>query len=463
LQLSLPSDIIYTGRIIAAVYTVKMLNQIFKLKQAGTSIRTEIIGGITTFMTMSYIIFVQPAVLSQLGMDFGAVMMATCLASALATLLMAFLANYPIALAPAMGHNFYFVFGICLALGVPWQVALGANFISGLVFVLLAFFGLREILLNAVPASLKHAIAVGIGLLIALIGFEWSGIVVATPGTLVGLGNLSSQPVVLSIIGIAIISIMMVKKVRGGILIGIIACAIIGWFMGIVEFTGLVSAPPRISSTLFKLDIAGALSLKLLPVIFILFFLDLFDTVGTLIGVGEEGGFIKEGKLPRARQALLSDALGTVAGTCLGTSTVTSYIESSAGISQGARTGLSNLVTALLFLLSIFFFPAVKMIGGGYASGGGLILYPVIAPALIVVGCIMLKNVVKIQWNDYSEAIPSFLTLAIMTFTFSITEGIAFGFISYSLLKLASRRFRQVHWIIYLFSLLFVLRYIFLK
>ncbi len=440
-----------------------MLDRLFKLKQSGANIRTEIIGGITTFMTMSYIIFVQPAVLSQAGMDFGAVMMATCLASALATILMAFLSNYPIALAPAMGHNFYFVFGICLALGVSWQVALGANFISGFTFVILALFGLREMLLNAVPASLKNAIAVGIGLLIALIGFEWSGIVVSSPGTLVGFGNIKSQPVILSLLGIIIISIMMMKKIKGAILIGIIISAFLGWLMGIVKFYGFISPPPRLSPTLFKLDILGALSLKMLPVIFILFFLDLFDTVGTLIGVGEEGGFIKNGKLPRARGALLSDALGTVTGTCLGTSTVTSYIESSTGISQGARTGLSNLVTALLFLLSIFFFPVVKMIGGGYTSDGGLTLYPVIAPALIIVGCIMLKNVAKIQWNDYTEAIPCFLTLTIMTFTFSITEGIAFGFISYALLKLVSRRLKEVHWIIYLFAFLFILRYIFLK
>ena len=440
-----------------------MLNRIFKLTQAGTNIRTEIIGGITTFMTMSYIIFVQPAILSQAGMDFGSVMMATCLASALATILMAFLANYPIALAPAMGHNFYFVFGICLAIGIPWQIALGANFISGFIFVILAFFGLREMLLNAVPDSLKNAIAVGIGLLIALIGFEWSGIVVANPGTLVGFGDIRSQPAILSIFGIIIISIMMIKRVKGAILIGMAISAFLGWLMGIVEFYGFVSLPPQISPTLFKLDILGALTLRMLPVIFILFFLDLFDTVGTLIGVGEEGGFIKEGKLPRARKALLSDALGTVAGTCLGTSTVTSYIESSTGISQGARTGLCNLVTASLFLLSIFFFPLVKMIGGGYTAEEGLTLYPVIAPALIIVGCFMLKNVVKIQWRDYTEAIPCFLTLTTMAFTFSITEGIAFGFISYSLFKLVSRRYKEVHWIIYLFAFLFILRYIFLK
>lgn len=440
-----------------------MLNRLFKLQESGTNIRTETIGGITTFMTMSYIIFVQPAILSRTGMDFGAVMMATCLSSALATILMAFLANYPVALAPAMGHNFYFVFGVCLAMGVPWQTALGANFISGLIFVALAFFGLRETLLNAVPDSLKNAIAVGIGMLIALIGFEWSGIVVANEGTLVGLGDLASPPVILSILGIAIISVLMINKIKGAILIGIIISAFLGWLMGMAEFTGFIGPPPRISPTLFKLNISAALTLKLLPVIFILFFLDLFDTVGTLIGAAEQGGFIKEGKLPRARGALLSDALGTVAGTCLGTSTVTSYIESSTGISQGARTGLSNLITASLFLLSIFFFPLVKMIGGGYALEGGLTLYPVIAPALIIVGCLMFKNVVKIQWSDYTEAIPCFLTLTTMAFTFSITEGIAFGFISYSLFKLFSGKRKQAHWIIYLFAVLFVLRYIFLK
>ena len=441
-----------------------MLDRLFRLKEAGTNVRTEIIGGLTTFMTMSYIIFVQPAVLSQLGMDFGAVMMATCLSSAIATLLMAFLANYPIALAPAMGHNFYFVFGVCFALGIPWQVALGANFISGLIFVILAFFGLRAMLLNAVPDSLKNAIAVGIGLLIALIGFEWSGIVVANPGTLIGLGKLNSQPVILSIIGIIIISILMIYKIKGAILMGIIISAFIGWLMGLVKFTGLVSVPPGIAPTLFKLNISAALTWKLLPVIFILFFLDLFDTVGTLIGVGEEGGFIQQGKLPRARAALLSDALGTITGTCLGTSTVTSYIESSTGISQGARTGLSNVITALLFLLSIFFFPLVKMIGGGYIPDeGGITLYPVVAPALIIVGCIMIKNVVRIKWSDLTEAIPCFLTLTTMVFSFSITEGIAFGFISYSLLKLLSGKAGEVHWIIYLFAFLFILRYIFLK
>ncbi|MCM8823836.1 MAG: NCS2 family permease [Candidatus Omnitrophica bacterium] len=440
-----------------------MWEKLFKLKEAGTDIHTEIIGGVTTFMTMCYIIFVQPAVLSRLGMDFGAVMVATCLSSAIATILMAFLANYPIALAPAMGHNFYFVFGVCLALGVSWQVGLGANFISGLIFVILTFFGFREKLINAVPPSLKNAIAVGIGMLIAFIGLEWSGIVVATPGTFVGLGNLKELPVILSIFGIVIISALIVKRVKGAILIGMGISSILGWLMGMIEFRGFVSMPPKITPTFLKLDIRGAMKLELLPVIFVLFFLDLFDTVGTLIGVSQEGGFIRNGKLPKAGRALLSDALGTVTGTCLGTSTVTSYIESSAGISQGARTGLSNLVTALLFLLSIFFYPLIKIVAGGYQKEAGLTLYPIIAPGLIVVGCLMIRNVVKISWDDFTEAMPAFFTILTITFTFSITEGIAFGFIAYSLLKLVSYRYKEVDGIVYLFAILFILRYIFLK
>ncbi|MCM8826779.1 MAG: NCS2 family permease [Candidatus Omnitrophica bacterium] len=440
-----------------------MWEKLFKLKEAGTDIHTEIIGGVTTFMTMCYIIFVQPAVLSRLGMDFGAVMVATCLSSAIATILMAFLANYPIALAPAMGHNFYFVFGVCLALGVSWQVGLGANFISGLIFVILTFFGFREKLINAVPPSLKNAIAVGIGMLIAFIGLEWSGIVVATPGTFVGLGNLKELPVILSIFGIVIISALIVKRVKGAILIGMGISSILGWLMGMIEFRGFVSMPPKITPTFLKLDIRGAMKLELLPVIFVLFFLDLFDTVGTLIGVSQEGGFIRNGKLPKAGRALLSDALGTVTGTCLGTSTVTSYIESSAGISQGARTGLSNLVTALLFLLSIFFYPLIKIVAGGYQKEAGLTLYPIIAPVLIVVGCLMIRNVVKISWDDFTEAMPAFFTILTITFTFSITEGIAFGFIAYSLLKLVSYRYKEVDGIVYLFAILFILRYIFLK
>ncbi|MFH1768004.1 MAG: NCS2 family permease, partial [Candidatus Omnitrophota bacterium] len=317
---------------------VKVIENIFSIKSSGSNIKQEIIGGFTTFITMSYIIFVQPAVLSACGMDKDAVIIATCLGSAIATILMAFLANYPIALAPGMGHNFYFAYVICLGMGISWPVALGANFISGALFIILAFFGLREKLINAVPSSLKNAIAVGIGLLIALIGLEWSGLIVQAPGTLIGLGDIKSSYVLLSLFGITVISILMSLKVKGAILIGIIINTAVALSSGMAQFHGIIGRPSSITPTFLKLDIIGALNINMIGVIFTLFFLDLFDTVGTLIGVSQEAGFIKEGKLPKARGALLSDAVGTVVGTCLGTSTITSYIESSTGIAQGART-----------------------------------------------------------------------------------------------------------------------------
>lgn len=438
-----------------------MFEKIFQLQEKGTSVTQEAIGGLTTFMTMSYIIFVQPAVLSAAGMDFGSVMVATCLSSALATFLMAFLANYPIALAPAMGHNFFFVYTICLAMGVPWQTALGANFISGAAFIILAIFGLREMLVNAIPESLKQAIAVGIGLFIALIGFQWAGIVVYRPGTVLGLGDLHSPPVLLALFGLLLITVLYTLKVKGAIVLGILVTALIGVPTGIVTYYGVVSTPPSVAPTVFKLNVGAALTLSLLPTVFILFFLDLFDTVGTLIGVSEQAGFIKDGKLPRARKALLADAVGTLFGTIMGTSTVTSYIESSTGVASGARTGLANIVTALLFLVALLFYPLVKMIGGGYALNGST-LYPVTAPALIIVGTLMMCGVTKIKWQDATEAIPAFLTIVIMPYAYSITEGIAVGFIFYALLKLVTGKIREVHPILLVFAALFVLRYIFL-
>ncbi|MGB3341924.1 MAG: NCS2 family permease [bacterium] len=438
-----------------------MLEKIFKLKTNNTTVSQEMIGGTTTFMTMAYIIFVQPAVLSAAGMDFGAVMIATCLSSAVATFLMAFLANYPIALAPAMGHNFFFVYTICLAMGVPWQTALGANFISGAAFIILAIFGLREMLINAIPNSLKQAIAVGIGLFIALIGFQWAGIVVYKPGTILGFGDLHSPPVLLAIFGLLFITALYTYKIKGAIAIGIIVTALIGIPFGIVKYQGIISTPPSVAPTFFKLNIGAAFTLSLLPTIFILFFLDLFDTVGTLIGVSEQAGFVKDGKLPRARRALLSDAIGTLFGTIMGTSTVTSYIESSTGVASGARTGLANLLTGILFLIALFFYPLVKMIGGGYAIEGG-VLYPVTAPALIIVGTLMMSGVSRIKWDDLTEAIPAFLTIVIMPYAYSITEGIAVGFIFYALLKTITGKIKEVHPILIIFTILFILRYIFL-
>lgn len=436
------------------------LERRFLLSASGTTVRTEMLAGVTTFLTLAYIIFVQPVVLSSCGMDFGAVVVATCVASALATLLMAFLANYPIAVAPAMGHNFFFAFAVVAGMKVPWQVALGAVAIAGTLFILTAGIGLREKLITAIPTSLKHGIAVGIGLLIALVGLEWSGIIVDSPGTLVTLGSLHSAPVLLSLAGLAIMSILFALNVRGAVLGGMAAATVIGLLLGIVQFKGVFSAPPSIAPTFLQLDILGAFKPEMIAVIFVFFFLALFDSVGTLVGVASQAGLMRGGTLPRAKQALLSDAIGTVAGAGLGTSTVTAYIESATGVAAGGRTGLANCVTALLFLLALPFYPLVQMIGGGYQTPEGKVLYPVIAPALIVVGTMMMKGVREVPWDDMSEAIPAFLTIVLMPLAFSITEGIAFGFISYSLLKVASGRAREAHWLVHLFAVLFVIRYV---
>ena len=440
-----------------------MLEKLFRLQESGTTVKREIVAGCTTFMTLSYIIFVQPAVLSAAGLDSGAVMAATCITSALAMVLMALLANYPIALAPGMGHNFYFTFTVCLTLGVSWQNALGAVFIAGVLFILLFFVGLREKVMTILPVSLRNAIPAGIGLLIALVGLEWAGLIVDHPATYVTLGDLKSPPALLSLFGVIVIAVLFALKVRGAILIGILASTVVGLITGMVKFQGVVSAPPSIAPTFLKLQIPNILvDPKMISVIFIFIFLDLFDTVGTLVGVGEQGGFMVDGKLPKARQALLSDAVATSAGALLGTSTVTSYIESASGISAGGRTGLTSIVTAILMLLALFFNPLIKMVGAGYPIGENMFLYPIVAPALIIIGSLMLKNVVSIDWDDVTEAIPAFLTLLLMPLTISITEGIAFGFISYALLKLVTRQGRQVHWLIYLFAVLFVARYIWL-
>ncbi|MFQ5787338.1 MAG: NCS2 family permease [Thermodesulfobacteriota bacterium] len=440
-----------------------MIERLFHLKESGTNVRVETVAGVTTFMTLSYIIFVQPAVLGAAGMNPGAVMVATCLSSAFAMVLMAFLANYPIALAPAMGHNFYFSYIVVLTLGYSWQVALGAVFIAGIAFILLSSVGLRETLMNVLPGCLKNGIPVGIGLLIALVGLEWSGIVVSHPSTYVTLGNLKSSPTLLALFGLAVMAILFALNFRGLILFGIIATTIGGLFFGLIEFKGIVSAPPSISPTLFKLQIPNVFTNpNLITVIFIFLFLDLFDTVGTLIGVGQQSGLMVDGKLPKARQALLTDAISTSVGALLGTSTITAYIESASGISAGGRTGLANIVTALFMLLALFFTPLIQMVGAGYKLNDDITLYPVIAPALIIVGSMMFKNIVNVDWDDYTESIPAFLTLIMMPLAFSITEGISMGVISYTLLKLVTGKGKKVHWLIYLFAVLFMVRYIWL-
>ena len=439
-----------------------MLDRIFHLRSSGTTVRTEVIAGTTTFLAMAYIVFVQPTVLSEAGMDRGAVLTATCLASAIATLIMAFAANYPIAVAPAMGHNFFFAFTVVVAGGTPWPVALGAVALAGGVFILTAGIGLRERVITAIPGSLKHAISVGIGLLIALVGLEWAGIVVDAPSTLVTLGHLGAPPVLLAVATLTLMAVLMARKVTGAMLIAMGISTLAAVAFGLTTFEGIVSVPPSIAPTFFKLDIAGALRPALLDAVVVFFFLALFDSIGTLVGVAGRIGFSPDGNLPRIRQALLADATGTVIGACLGTSTVTAYVESSTGVAAGGRTGLASVVTALLFLLALFFHPLVKTIGGGHAVGNGVVLYPIVAPALILVGVMMMESVRRILWDDFTEAVPAFLTIVMMPLSFSITDGIAFGFIAYAVLKPATGRGRDLSPLAYLFALLFVVRYAFL-
>jgi len=440
-----------------------MIERIFRLRANNTSIRREIIGGTTTFLTMAYIIFVQPVILGTAGMDPGAVMVATCLSSAFATLCMALLANYPFALAPGMGANVFFSLTVVVALGHTWQQALGAVFVSGCLFILLSTVGFRERIISSLPSSLRYAVAVGIGLMISVVGFEWSGMVVDNPATLIGLGDLTAPPVLVSLAGLLVTVILFVLGFKIAILAGMMTSLLAGVLSGLIEFEGIIGPIPSLQPTWLQLDISGISRWDMLPIIFIFFFLDLFDTVGTLTGVAQEAGFLRpNGSLPRARSALLADAVGTVSGSLLGTSTVTSYVESAAGIKVGARTGLAGIVTGGFFLLALFFSPLLSMIGGGIQYGEGLHLYPVIAPALIVVGCLLFKGVSNVNWGDFSEAFPAFLTILVMPLTFSITEGISFGFISYTALKLVQGKIREVPLLISVFSMLFVLRYVLL-
>ena len=436
------------------------LERQFHLAEHGTTPRTEVLAGVTTFLTLAYILFVQPALLSSVGLDFGAVFVATCLASAFATLLMAGMANYPIAVAPAMGHNFYFVFTVVVAMEVPWEVAMGGVAVAGLLFVATAGFGLREKLITAIPPSLKHAIATGIGLLIAMIGLQWAGVIVSSPGSLVTLGDLHAPPVLVALAGLVVMAVLWASGVRGAILLGIMTSTFAAWLGGLVQFQGVAGMPPSLLPTLGRLDILGALRPEMVAVVFVFFFLALFDSVGTLVAVGEQAGLMRGGTLPRAQGALLADAVGTVVGAGLGTSTVTAYIESATGVAAGGRIGLTAVVIAALFLLSLFLSPLVSVVGGGYDAGGGVTLYPVVAPALILVGAMIVRGVRRIEWDDPTEALPAFLTLMVMPLAVSITDGIAFGFIAYALLKLATGRGTEVHWLVYLFAALFVMRYL---
>jgi AGZA family xanthine/uracil permease-like MFS transporter len=440
---------------------VSRLDRLFALRARGSDLRAEVVGGLTTFVTLSYIVVVQPAVLSTTGMDAGAVMTATCVASAFATALMGLWANYPLAVAPAMGHNFYFaliVAGPVAAggLGFPWQVALGANFVAGGVFLALSLTGVRERLLDAIPEALKHAIAAGIGLLIALVGFEWAGLVRAAPGTLVSLGHVRHPATVLAAAGLLLTAALLVRRVRGAILLGTLATGAGAVALGLVRFEGVVAPPPSLVPTLGRLDVAGALRPELATAIFV--FLGLFDTIGTLVGVADQAGLLRRGRLERAREAMATDALGTMVGTVLGTSTVTAYVESAAGVQEGARTGLASLVTAACLLGALFFSPLARLAGQGVPVGDA-VLYPVVAPALVVVGSVMIRTVARIDFGDLPAGVAAFLTIVTMPFTFSITDGIAFGAIAYAVLMPAAGRGREVHPVLYGCAALFLARY----
>lgn len=423
----------------------------FQLKKSGSNVKTEIIAGITTFMTMAYIIFVNPIILSDpngAGMDFQSVMVATCVSSALTTMIMAFVANYPIALAPGMGMNVFFSYEVARGMGVPWQVCLGIVFLSGVIFIFLTLFGIREKIFFAVPDCMKFSIPAGIGIFIAFIGMQKSGIIVGSPGTLVHLGDLRNKVAIITIIGFLITAILASRRVRGAIFWGLIFTTILSIIFKTVSFSGKFLKFPSMSETFLKLDIPGAFKINYLTPVVIFLFFAMFDAIGTLIGVGEKAGFIKEGEFPRLNRALFVDATGSIIGSLCGTSTVTCYIESAAGIAEGGRTGLSNMVTAILFLIAMFFTPLAE-----------LFTAPVVAPALIVVGAMMVETASKIKWDDFSEALPAFLTIISMPLTFSITTGLTFGFVSYVFVKLFSGRWREVHWLIYLIAILIIIGY----
>lgn len=431
-----------------------VLERWFKLSANNTSVRTEVIAGVTTFMTMAYIIFVNPGIVSATGMPFEAVMYATVASTVFATLLMAFLANYPIALAPGMGLNAYFTYSVVLGRGLPWETALGAVFISGVIFILLTLSKVREAIIDSVPASLKGAIAAGIGLFIAFIGLKNGGVIVANEATFVSLASLAKGPALLTMLGVLLTGVLMARRVRGAILWGIVGTALMGIPMGLLTPPEGIFQLPHISvwqPVLGKLDIRAAIQLGLFDIIFAFLFVDLFDTVGTLIGVAKQANFLdKSGKLPRVNRALLADSIGTVGGSFFGTPTVTSYVESTAGVAAGGRTGLTGVVVSALFLLSLFFTPLVKAIGD---------VGSVTAPALVIVGSLMIRAVIDIDWSEPSESLPAFIAMIAMPLTYSIATGIALAFISYPIVKLLSGKGKQVHWMMYLLAILFILRF----
>ncbi|WP_050606926.1 NCS2 family permease [Clostridium niameyense] len=458
------------------------LDSFFKLSQNGTNVKTEIIAGITTFITMAYIIFVNPNILMQAGMNskglmgdaaikagisaindpvVGAIFAATCISAAIGTLIMALYANVPFAQAPGMGLNAFFTFSVCLTLGYTWQQALAAVFISGILFIIITLTSIREKIVDAIPQNLKYAISGGIGLFIALIGFKSGGIIVSNPATLITFGDFTNPHTVLTIIGICITAILMSRQVKGSMLIGIVLTTFIGIPLGITKIAGVsfISAPPSLAPTFLKLDLSGLLGFgtagiigaisSVLTVVISFSLVDMFDTIGTLVGTAQKAGMIDEnGKMENLNKALLADAVATTAGALIGTSSVTTYVESTAGVSEGGRTGLTSFTTAIMFILALFFSGLV-----------GIVPQEATAPALIIVGVLMMGSITNINFNDFTEALPAFLTIAIMPFSYSIANGIASGIIFYPIVKVVTGKRKEIHPIIYILAILFIIRF----
>jgi len=428
-----------------------MLERLFKLQENGTTVRIELLAGLTTFLTMAYIVFVNPSILGDAGMPKDAVFVATCVAAAIGALIMGLYANYPIGMAPGMGLNAYFAYVVVLGMHIPWQAALGAVFISGCLFILVSVFRLREAIVNGIPPSLRIGITVGIGLFLALISLKSAGIVVANPATLVGIGDLHQAPPLLAAFGFLLIVTLDRLAVRGAILLGILAVTALGFVFGGQQFHGIVSLPPSIAPTLFQLDIPGALSIGILNVVLVFFLVELFDATGTLMGVAQRAGLLVGGKMDRLNKALLADSTAIVAGSLLGTSSTTAYIESAAGMQAGGRTGLTAVAIAVLFLACLFFAPLAGAVPA-YAT----------APALLFVACLMLRDVGDIAWGDSTESIPAVLCALIMPFTYSIAQGVAFGFVAYALLKLLTGQARAVKPIVWVIAAVFVFKFAYL-
>lgn len=430
---------------------MSIMERVFKLREHNTDVRTELLAGVTTFLTMAYIIFVNPSILGDAGMPKDAVFVATCLAAALGSLVMGLYANYPIAMAPGMGLNAYFAYGVVKGMGYTWEAALGAVCISGILFVIISLLRIREMIINGIPHSVRTAITAGIGLFLAIISLKNAGIVAAHPATYITLGDLHKAPAILAIIGFFAIVALDRLRIKGAILLGIMLVTILSFIFGGNQFSGIVSMPPSLEPTLFKLDISGALSIGILNVVLVFFLVELFDATGTLMGVANRAGLLKAGKMDRLNKALLADSSAIVAGAFMGTSSTTAYIESASGVQAGGRTGLTAVAVAVLFLACLFIAPLAGAVPA-YAT----------APALFYVSCLMLRELVDIKWEDTTESVPAVITALLMPFTYSIANGVAFGFISYAGLKLLTGRAKEVPVIVWIIAAIFVFRYVYL-